>query len=122
MKKTFKILLAISVISFVAAGCGNFSITKKDQNSQQQTGTIQYKGQNGKNALDLLKAKYPGQVQTQKFSAGEFVQSINGVQPDKNHYWAFYVNGQPATVGAGQYMTKDSDTIEWKLEQSNPNL
>ncbi len=76
---------------------------------------IKYNGQEGKNALELLKAKYT--VETKSYgSAGEFVESINGVKPDTKHFWKFFVNGKSASVGAGSYVTKDSDVLEWKLD------
>lgn len=76
-----------------------------------------YKGQNGKSALELLKAKYPGKIETTKSSYGEFVNVIDGIKPDNQHFWAFYVNDKLSNVGAGSYITEDSDTISWKLEE-----
>lgn len=89
--------------------------------AQQKTVTtndnkqITYRGKDGITALALL-----GQVaKVETSGTGEmaFVTSINGVSADstKNEYWAFDINGQPATVGAGSYVTKNSDTITWKL-------
>ncbi len=76
---------------------------------------IKYNGQEGKNALELLKAKYT--VETKSYgSAGEFVESINGIKPDTKHFWKFFINGKSASVGAGSYVTKDSDVLEWKLD------
>lgn len=76
---------------------------------------ISYKGETGKTALQILKEKYT--VLTNESSLGEFVTSINGEAADENtQYWAFYVNGQYASEGAGTYQTKESDVIEWKLE------
>jgi len=75
---------------------------------------INYQGQEGKSALELLKNQH--QVETQPFGNDEFVQSINGIKPEPNQFWAFYVNGAQAQVGAGSYITKDGDQIEWKLE------
>jgi len=81
-----------------------------------QSSTISYKGVADKSALELLKSKY--QVGTKQFSGlGEFVESINGVKPDSKHFWAFYVNGKSATLGASSYVTKNSDTIEWRLDE-----
>lgn len=79
---------------------------------------IAYKGQNGKTALELLN------LNAKAVSTGEganaFVTAINGYSPDiKKEFWAFYVNGQQAQVGAGSYITKDTDTIEWRLEAIN---
>jgi len=31
-------------------------------------------------------------------------------------FWSFYVNGKQAQVGAGSYIVKNNDTIEWKIE------
>ncbi len=81
------------------------------------TDLIQYPGQSGKTALDLLKAKYPGKVETKQSSFGEFVEGINGVKADSKHFWAFYINGEFANIGAGSYATKEGETLSWKLEE-----
>lgn len=91
---------------------------QQQQNSTQQvpTTTITYQGVDGKNALELLKATH--NVETKEYSGiGEFVTSIDGVAPDANHFWALYVNGSQTQVGAGSYMTKNGEVIEWKLEE-----
>ena len=31
-------------------------------------------------------------------------------------FWALYVNGKQAEVGAGTYIIKNNDTIEWRIE------
>ncbi len=86
-------------------------ITEKSQDSA--TDTISYTGRTGVDALTLLEEK--GTVE--KTSAG-FVSAINGRKADegKREYWSFYVNGKPATVGASEYRTQDTDKIEWKIE------
>lgn len=87
--------------------------------SQQQVpavSNVRYSGQDGRTAMDILKANY--NVQTQSFGdMGDFVKAIDGVEPDSKHFWAFYVNGAISQVGADQYVTKSSDNIEWKLEE-----
>ena len=75
--------------------------------------TIAYDGENPKTALELLKAKV--QVETKDTSFGPQIMVINGIKSTDKEFWAFYVNGQPASVGAHQYQTKDEDRIEWKL-------
>ena len=47
-----------------------------------------------------------------------FITAINGRMADTNkrEFWAFYVNGVQAQVGAGTYVVKNNDTIEWKIE------
>jgi hypothetical protein len=76
---------------------------------------IEYKGQDGKNALDLLKASH--RVDVKSYSFGDMVTGIDGISPDANHFWAMYVNGQMSQVGASQYVTKNGESIEWKLEE-----
>lgn len=80
-----------------------------------QTCEITYQGSEGNTALDLLKSSY--NVETKSFSFGEMVQSINGVSSPATHFWAFYVNGKQAETGADSYISKDTDTITWKLEK-----
>jgi hypothetical protein len=77
---------------------------------------VSYEGVAGKNALALLKASHATETKTYK-GLGELVTSIDGVKVDSKHFWSFYVNGKPATVGAGSYTTKSGDKIVWKLEE-----
>lgn len=124
-KRIAKFLLVLSLFVFVAAGCGkkNSGSSNSNQATNQNQTIYTYEGQDGKTALQLLMAKYPEQVVIKAFPAGELVESINGKKAENNKtYWAFYVNGKYSNVGAGQYQTKSSDVIEWRLEQINPNL
>ena len=70
----------------------------------------------GSTALDLLKKI--SKVQMKGEGANAFITSINGRAADdiKKEFWAFYINGKQAEVGAGSYVLKDNDKIEWKLE------
>ena len=76
---------------------------------------ISYSGVDGKNALLVLSEKEHAIVLKDKSG---MVASINGrvANPQKHEYWAFYVNGKMAPVGAEEYITKNSDFIEWKIE------
>lgn len=74
-----------------------------------------YSGQDGKTALELLKTAYPNTTTKSSGSLGEQVMSINGKEAKSNEYWQFLVNGTAATVGAGSYVTKSTDMIEWRL-------
>jgi hypothetical protein len=71
----------------------------------------------GKTALDLLK-KY-AKIETKGEGSNAFVISIDGKKAlsEKREYWAFYLNGKLAPVGAGSYQLKDGDKIEWKIEK-----
>jgi hypothetical protein len=75
---------------------------------------VSYPGQDGKNALELLKSHT--KVQTKSSSFGDMVVAINGKDGANKKYWTFYINGEMAQVGAGAYTTKNADKIEWKLQ------
>lgn len=47
-----------------------------------------------------------------------FVTSIDGTKADskKREFWALYVNGKMAEVGAGSYKVQNGDAITWKIE------
>lgn len=118
-KHIAKVLLAFAILT-LAVGCHKKTDTSTAPQTTNQLQGVSYQGQTGKTALEILKNKF--NVQTKEFSGGEFVQTINGVTPDDKHYWSFYVNGAEATVGASQYVTKDSDKVEWKLKEINAGL
>lgn len=115
--------VAYGVLSNNAKAPTNDNAVQQVQNANPESiqqvpasSLVRYNGEEGRTAMDLLKAKYL--VQTQSFGdMGEFVKSINGVEPDTTHFWGFYVNGSIAQVGADMYVTKPSDQVEWKLEK-----
>ncbi len=126
MKKQIKllILLAVAVVAVAA-----FFVFKPSPTSQSPAGTVDqatkeatksieysYLGQDGKNALEILKSSYNVETKTSD-GLGEFVTSIDGRVPDDKHFWAFYVNGEQSQVGASSYITKSTDAITWKLEE-----
>jgi uncharacterized protein YxeA len=83
--------------------------------AKAETSSVSYDGQEGKTALELLKQN--AEVVTKDSAYGPYVDSINNVQGGTDgKYWAFYVNGQMAQVGADAYQTKTGDKIEWKFE------
>lgn len=89
--------------------------TQTDKKEAAKTSTVSYDGVEGKNALELLKTE--ATTVTKDSAYGEYVDSINGVVGGTDgKYWAFYVNGQMAQVGAADYQTKTGDKIEWKFE------
>lgn len=86
-----------------------------DNQTAPATNTVAYDGVEGKTALELLKTK--ATVVTKDSDYGPYVESINGLAGgSEGKYWAFYVNGQMAPVGADAYKTKADDKIEWKFE------
>ena len=74
---------------------------------------IAYDGEDGKTALELLKAR--AQIRTARSQLGELVEEINGVSSGDGHYLIYFVNGAMAKTGAEQYVTRRGDKVEWKL-------
>ena len=132
MKDKFsKWLLLASVTLLMAAGCNRTptsDLRPPTTETRQQIQVVQkvesdfsdslfnFYADENKTALDLLKTGH--KVGTKEFAdIGEFVESINTVKPDKKHFWEFFVNGKPSSVGAGSYKPKDKDKLEWKLSE-----
>ena len=118
MKRFSTVFLLIIGLALIGAGCGLTTTirlpighTTGAGANTASTAEIGYSGQNGKNALELLQQNHTVDV-----SAQGFVNAIDGRQPGDHQFWAFYVNGQQAAVGAKDYQTKTSDTVDWKLE------
>lgn len=115
-----KLAATAALVLIVGAGVGIWSHgvnpyhVQTVTNAQHQTTQISYQGENGQNALVLLERH--ADVQVKHYSFGDMVTSINGTPGNGPKYWIFYVNGQEASVGAGSYITKNSDTISWKLQ------
>ncbi|MCO7272136.1 DUF4430 domain-containing protein [Cellulosimicrobium cellulans] len=77
---------------------------------------LSYEGRAGTTALDLLLEADPS-AQVTGEGGNAFVTAIDGVAADPDsEFWALYVNGEMATVGAGSLETEDGDEITWKLE------
>ncbi len=115
-------LIIVPVLLVVAFGAGvaiwshgvNPDQVQVVKNTQSQTTEISYKGETGKDALSLLKTH--AQVQAKHYSFGDLVVSINGSAGNGPKYWTFYINGKEASMGARAYITKSSDTLDWKLQ------
>jgi hypothetical protein len=76
---------------------------------------VSFTAEAGKTVLEQLQAQADVVVQQSEY--GPFVESINGVKSgDDNKYWVYYVDGEAATVGAGEYTTEGGETVEWKFE------
>ena len=114
--------IAAIVVLIALVGIGGHFIGKYEENKKGSTASSQisgvqtftYSGENGKNALDLLKAKADAQIS--ESSLGAFVVSINGTSNSDSQFWLLYVNGELAPTGADQVQTKDGDKLEWRYE------
>lgn len=111
-------MVGVLIIALLA-GWG-FDLARQNQVAKQTeekvaaVQSIAYDGQDGQNALDLLKKQ--ATVETQDSSMGAFVISVNGIGNTNTQYWMFYVNGELAATAADQYQTKNTDKIEWRYE------
>lgn len=112
-------ILAISAIttSVYYFQMNNKNTTNKAQSNKAETpirSDVIYRGKAGVSALTLLEQN--AKIVTSGTGENAFVTTINDVIANpKNQYWSFNVNGKTAPVGAGSYITQDSDTITWKL-------
>lgn len=119
--KTKNLIIAVVVIA-AAAGGGAWAYVANSPshqveaiaNAQHQLTQISYRGQNGVDALTLLRKH--ATVQTKHYSFGDLVTSINASAGSGPKYWTFYINGKEASVGAGAYVSKNSDTLMWRLQ------
>ncbi len=113
-RTSFYVVAAIIFIFGLFLIIPNGIIGETSQDSSQ-VNTISYQGVEGQTALALLKAGHV--VESTTYDFGDFVTSIDGQASDSaTNFWAFYVNGTQSTVGAGDYITKNGDVIEWRLE------
>ena len=78
---------------------------------------ITYLARPGSTSLEQLKEE-ASDVLTTESEYGELVDSIEGHKGGtEGKYWSFYVNGEMAQVGAGAYVQKEGDWIEWKFQK-----
>jgi len=70
----------------------------------------------GITALQLLSSNHKVGTKGEKENA--YITAVDGREAlaGEKEFWAFYVNGKQAVVGAGSYFVKNNDTIEWKIE------
>ena len=122
----------VFAIALLVIGFGGVFLADKDTTAPQDTNdvvqtetTVQaeetapneqpfsYVGVEGTDALTLLQKE----AEVKQNSSG-LVTSINGREASDadREYWAFYVNGEMASVGPADYVTKDGDVLEWKIE------
>ena len=113
------IISALLVIGIIGTVFYYLQPTKTAQSEQKvQVETVNkdvtYKGNDGETALALLEKN--AKIVTSGSGDMAFVATINGITADPNsEYWQFSVDGKSASVGAGSYVTKNAETISWKL-------
>jgi hypothetical protein len=125
MKGFLQALLAIA-LALSLSGCGRHETAlpsrpmpapTPEEDALRNGGLlIAYDGEDGKTALELLKI-HARAVTTSASGLGELVETINGVgaRDGNGYHLLYYVNGSMAKTGAGNYVTKTGDKIEWKI-------
>ncbi|AKM81830.1 MAG: hypothetical protein UT28_C0001G0011 [Berkelbacteria bacterium GW2011_GWE1_39_12] len=115
-------LAIIAVIAMLGAvgylSSNNSGVNKNNTQTVAAAETVRYDGEDGKNALELLRNK-TSNVETQDTSMGTFVTGINNTIDTDTNFWMFYVNDELAQSTPDQYITKNSDKIEWRYEAFN---
>jgi hypothetical protein len=114
----FVIVVIIAVIGLIYAFTQKpvLAPTNGDANEQiVASDKVEYQGVDGKSALELLKQYHNAEIKS--YSFGDMVVGIDGKVPDDKHFWAMYINDQFSQVGASQYITKNSDTIKWQMDE-----
>jgi len=72
----------------------------------------------GQTALELLTAN--AKVESKKYDFGVFVESINGLKGNNEHFWALYVNNEKSQTGADTTILQAGDTTSWVFEKIEP--
>lgn len=127
MKISKKTVVSVAA-ALVVAGIGTFALLNRTPAepaaavtvSQVKTSSdsVSYVGKKGVTALSQLKETANGVV-TKSSSYGEYVDAIGERSSGKDgKYWTFYVDGKLASVGAGAYIAKGGEKIEWKFEKA----
>lgn len=127
---TIIMVLIVSVGVFLYASANNGDVTSSTEQTQteqiassiiifNEDGTVvSHDGLEGEIALATLKSLTD--VRTEDSAYGEFVVGIGEIDADSSvNFWGFYINGEMATVGAGDYVAKEGDQIEWQLTELN---
>ena len=126
MKKQHIVIASIVALLLIGVGAVTINVTQNNSttnatakvettkahlNNKQE---LAYSGKTGSTALALLQ-EY-STAETTGTGEMAYVTSIDGLAANpSNQYWAFLVNGEMASVGAGSFITKDTDIITWKL-------
>lgn len=56
-------------------------------------------------------------VEAEEYSIGKFITTIEGVNPEADEYWAFYIDGEYAQVGPDGFAIEDEVELLFKIEK-----
>ena len=131
MKKYLKIILPVVVIlslGFIfwqVKANSSVSKTQGEQSTQKISAVLIIDDANsqsfeisdfvGKTVLEATQSM--AKVVTNGTGTNAYITTINGreANAEKREFWEFDVNGSPAQVGAGSYIIKNNDEIQWKI-------
>lgn len=126
MNKTKTVLLTAVLAVAIAFGASTLSLINKPAKTgdgqpgqtlgaQQNENEVTFTAIADQTVLDQLQTK--ANVSVKDSSYGPYVDSINGIAGGTDgKYWSYYVDGQLAQIGAGEYVTKGGEKIQWKFE------
>lgn len=121
-KKLLTFFLVIIFAGFVFIKYQNTQRSNNNQVVQDQKSYLLIDNQKfdiskfvDKTALDATQSVT--KIETTGTGINAFVTSINGINADqkKHQFWEMIINGKSSEVGAGSYIIKNGDQIEWKL-------
>ena len=116
-KRTSTLALIVVAVALPFAGaCAHRIVAptpRAETPSREEKLVLAYNGEDGRTALELLKAR--ARVRTSSSDLGELVEEINGVRSGEGYNLIYFVNGTMARTGAGNYLTRTADRIEWRL-------
>lgn len=111
-------LLSLALMTGCAGGTGTGpTVTETVTAPASEEASFNYEGEDGKTALELLLENDPD-AQVEGEGEMAYVVGIDGrvADEDANEFWALYVDGEFAQLGAGALVTEDGQEIEWKLD------
>lgn len=126
VKKYWKAIIVVLILGAIAGigttaglqdGSQKTAPVKTDKTAATLSQTsVTYTAKKGDTALAGL--QNVASVTTKDSAYGAYVDSINGLEAGTDgKYWAFYIDGKLATAGAGLYIAKGGELIEWKFEK-----
>lgn len=140
MKNYKKLLAVLTLTTLTLTSCGDKNEEKNSNNSnpsnivsiesneKEEATNVSILIKDTVNDKEILKEdgkidkdglqKYLEENHQAKFEDGMMTE-LEGIKQDKekNQYWMYYINGEMAEVGIGDYLPKENDQIEFRFEQ-----
>ncbi len=111
----YLVYASLSILLVVVFYGINISYFKQNLEANPANKGFEYRCELGKTAYQLLERNFT--VNAEDSSLGKMVKGINNIDSQKDRFWAFYIDGNFAPVGAESYICKGQEKIEWRLEK-----